>query len=137
MEDNNKNDINAALAALLAQSQQSSAPVAGGWNQPKPTASVAMPLGVSVPISLDTPAGKVRVYLQFGGENATSPQALMGLLESLAASGLPLDAWQQKQGGNSWGGNSGGYGNNQNRGGYGNNQNRGGYGNNQNHGGWR
>lgn len=108
-------DTLAALAALLQQAQGATqAPTVGGWNQPKPHGQAANVLGVSVPVALQTPIGKVRVYLAFGAEHAASPAALTTLLEQLANAGLPLDAWQpsnQTGSGSGWGsGNGGGYG---------------------------
>jgi len=140
MTDQTSNDTAAQLAALLTQMQgqggASAAPSA--WGKPAMQPSPAECLGVAVPISLDTPAGKIRVYLNFPGSCAASPDALMALIQQLAAAGLPLDAWQPREnssGGGSWGGsqggNGGGWGNR--GGGYGGN--RGGY--NNNGGGWK
>ena len=110
------------LAALLAQMQAAgvatsqAAPAANGWNKPAAVAPTAEVLGVSIPISLDTPAGKLRVYLNFPGSCASSPAALMALVEQLAQSGMPLDAWQPKQQGSGWGGGNNRSGYNSNRG---------------------
>lgn len=118
------NALNSQLAALQAQMQAqmqatgvtvSAAPNA--WAKPVTVPAMIEALGVSVPISLETPAGKIRLYLNFPGSAASSPQALMALIEALTREGVPLDVWQQKSGGNgSWGGggNRGGY--NSNRG---------------------
>jgi len=101
-----------ALAALLQQVQGVTAqPVVTGWNQPSQQSGPANVLGVSVPVALQTQAGKVRVYLAFGPEHAASPTALHALLEQLSNAGLPLDAWQpnnQQGNGSSWGGQNGG-----------------------------
>ena len=98
------NDINAALAALLAQAQaKPSTPSVGGWNQPAVSATPTNVIGVSVPIKLQTPMGSVRVYLAFGPEHASTPAALNALLEQLANAGLPLDAWQPSQSQSGWG----------------------------------
>lgn len=130
MSDQPDNATLAALQALLAQQQAQGAPAPGGWNQPAPRAQAEC-MGVSVPISLETPAGKIRLYLAFPGSCAASPDALMALVQQLQAAGLPLDAWQPRDsgGGGSWGGNSGGNGGGWNRG------NGGGFGGNR--GGWR
>lgn len=99
------------LAGLLAkvQAQQPS-----GWQQA--TSAPAECLGVAVPIKLDTPAGQIRLYLNFPGSAAATPAALLALLEQLAAAGLPLDTWESKSAGwgqrdgNGWNGNRSGYG---------------------------
>ena len=112
----NNTDQTAQLAALLAQMQASGAsvsPAPGGWAKPMPIA--ANPSGelqgVSIPISIRTPMGKIRVYLNFPGNMASSQDALMSLLETLAANNYPLDAWVPKpQGGYGGGGNRGGNG---------------------------
>lgn len=102
----------AQLAAMQAQGVSQSPQPASGWNQPAPVSAPSAVIGVSVPISLQTPIGKIRVYLAFGAEHAASPQALNSLIEKLSAQGLPLDAWQPQNGGNQsggWGGNNGGF----------------------------
>lgn len=104
-------------AALLARLQANAggapaaAPVANGWGAPAPAASaMPTPLGVLVPVELKGgDGGRVEVYIQFGPEFA-APQALVGLLSSLAASGIPLKVWKPKSqfGGGSGGGGFGG-----------------------------
>ena len=105
-------DTLTALVALLQQAQSGkTAPAVSGWNQQNPQGQAANVLGVSVPLAIQTPIGKVRVYVSFGPEHAASPAGLTSLLEQLANAGLPLDAWQpnQQQGnGSSWGGGNGG-----------------------------
>ena len=121
-------DQNSQLAALLAQVQALGAGgnvTASPWTKPAQSTGSPEVLGVSIPVSLETPAGKLRVYLNFSGAFASSPAALQGLVEQLANAGLPLDTYQPKQqSSGGWGGNSGGY----NRGGGGYNSNRGGWG---------
>lgn len=104
----------AQLAALLAQmqaaqttTQQPAAP-AGGWNQPRPVATAAEVQGVAVPLSLETPAGKIRVYLSFPAACAANPAALLGLIEQLHQAGYPLDVWKPKTEGEGWGTRQGG-----------------------------
>lgn len=96
--------LNALLAQLQVQQPQAGAM---GWAKPQ----VALnPAGLAVPLSIDTPNGKIRVYLQFPQESAQSPQAIMSLLESLANQGYPLDIW--RGGAGAWGAssrNSGGW----------------------------
>lgn len=100
----------AQLQALQQQAQpQAAQPAAGGWAQPQQPQAGALPSihGVAVPLSIETPMGKVRVYLSLGPEAAQSPQALMTALESIAAAGLPLDAWQPRESRGGWGGAGG------------------------------
>jgi hypothetical protein len=86
-------DMQAALSSLLSQFQGvSSQPQPTGWS--KPQAAPQEIVGVSIPISIELPKGKIRCYLHFGGQAASSPDALLGLLESLEAMGLPLDVWR-------------------------------------------
>lgn len=94
------NNLAAQLAALLAANPAplgaSATPATGfGWQRPQPLAASA-PVGVAVPVSLETPSGKIRVYLHFDGSAASSPQALNALLEGLAAQGVPLDCWRAR-----------------------------------------
>lgn len=106
-----------ALQMLLGQMQgQSTTPATGGWAKPAAPAAPAEILGVSIPISVETPAGKIRCYLNFPAAAAASPATLMALLEQLAAAGLPLDTWQPRESGSgsSWGNNNSGNGRNWN-----------------------
>jgi len=92
----NNSELLAQLQGLLGQVQTGST-----WNSaPKPQTEIA---GVSIPISLDTPKGKLRVYLSFPGTVATSPEALMSLVQQLDSMGMPLDFWSS---GSGWFGNS-------------------------------
>jgi hypothetical protein len=117
------NDTAAQLAALLTQMQASGATATAtpsAWSKPAAPSAPAEILGVSVPISVDTPVGKIRVYLNFPGSAAASPTALLGLIEQLAAAGLPLDAWQPKES-SGWGNrdsNGSGWSRGSNRGGW-------------------
>lgn len=100
----------AQLNDLLAKVQQQAAPTnqtQSAWQQPQPSTSALNIQGVGVPVSVQTPAGKVRCTFFLGAEHAATPQALMAALETMANAGIPIDAWQQKeQGGNNWGGNN-------------------------------
>jgi hypothetical protein len=101
------------LNDLLAKVQQQAAPIGAtvnAWQQPTASMAGLNIEGVGVPISIQTPAGKVRCQLYLGKEHAQTPQALMQALETMAGAGMPIDAWQQQnqQQGNSWGGNQGG-----------------------------
>ena len=102
------------LNELLAKVQQQAAPIGAtvttsAWTQPQPT-TVLNFQGVGIPVSIQTPAGKVRCTFWLGAEHAATPAALMGAIETMVNLGLPVDAWQQQnqQGGNSWNGNNGG-----------------------------
>lgn len=108
----------AALQAQLAALQQQTAPqqnaALSGWSKPQPTGAVNVQ-GVAVPVSVQTPIGKVRVYFWLGPEAAT-PDGLTAALEQMSAAGIPVDAWESK--GSGWGGNDnsrGGYGRNSRR----------------------
>lgn len=95
-------------AALLAALQgQLKAAQPGGWAQPQ--AAAPSIVGLEVPIKVQTPVGEIRLglQLQLTPETAT-PDAIMGLLQSLQAQGYPLDIWQPKQTG--WSGGNGGGG---------------------------
>jgi hypothetical protein len=72
-----------------------------GLPQPAPQSTALNIQGVGVPVSIQTPAGKVRCTFWLGAEHAQTPQALMAALEQMTNEGIPIDAWQAKeQGGN-------------------------------------
>lgn len=86
-----------------------------GWGAPAPAAPPT-PIGVLVPVEIDTPKGKATTHLMFGPEHA-GPGALAALVHGLLNMGVPVKAWAPKEGG--YGGgyrNGNGYGN---RGGWG------------------
>jgi hypothetical protein len=93
------------LTELLGKVTQQGAPqqTTSAWQQPQPTAGALNIQGVGVPVSVQTPAGKVRCTFWLGAEHAQTPQALMAALEQMANAGIPIDAWQQKESGNNWG----------------------------------
>lgn len=100
------------LAALLAQFGGNQAAALAGF-QAQPSAE---PTGISLPVSIESPMGKLRVYFHFPG-NFAKPEALMGLISQLAAMGVPLDTYGGGFGGGfnrggGYGGNGGGYGGN-------------------------
>jgi hypothetical protein len=104
-----------ALNALLQTVQQQGAGSGANlnaWQQPAASMAGLNIEGVGVPISLQTPAGKVRCTIYLGKDHAQTPQALMQALETMSAAGMPIDAWQSsnQQGGGSWGGNNNGGG---------------------------
>lgn len=107
-------EIQNQLAALLAQVQQNQGqPQQSAWTRPQPQTAIA---GVSVPISVETPKGKIRCYLSLPAECGANPDALMAALAELDAAGYPLDIWNRDQGGGNWnrggGSNGGGWGGN-------------------------
>jgi len=131
----NTNDQNAAanqqaqLMALLAQQMQAlgipasttvTPAAASGWGMPQTSNPMGAIEGISVPIAIETPAGKVRLYLHFPGSLAKSPEAIMSLVQALS-NHVPLDIWQSKN--NGWGrgggNNNGGYGRGGNNNGWG------------------
>ncbi len=102
----------AALNALLQTVQQQAvplnAPPVSAWTQPAPTAALSFQ-GVGIPVSVQTPAGKVRCTFWLDASHTQTPAALMSAIEAMVNAGLPVDSWQNnQQGGNSWGGNQGG-----------------------------
>ena len=112
MSEQTQTDVLQQLQTLLNQTQAQGAPQASAWQKPAAGAPAEV-LGVSIPVSIETGRGKLRVYLNFSGDHAASPESLMKLIEQLDAAGLPLDLWQNKRG---WGGKSGGWnGNNKRR----------------------
>lgn len=99
-------DVQAQLAHMLAQLQASGAQLhpqmaaqMTGWN--KPVAPPEICAGVSIPIKINTPAGSLRVYLNYSGSGLANPETLMELVESLERQGVPLDFW--RAGNASWG----------------------------------
>jgi hypothetical protein len=92
-------DVLQQLQTLLGQTQAQGAPQPSAWQKPAANTPADI-LGVSIPVSIETGRGKLRVYLNFSGDHAASPESLMTLIEQLDAAGLPLDLWQSKSG---WG----------------------------------
>jgi len=88
-----ENTTSDLMAMIKDLTQNKSTP--SGW-QKASNSSDADIQAVSVPISLETNSGKLRVYLHFDGSNAASPEALYALVEKLEAQGLPLDTWKPK-----------------------------------------
>ena len=101
------------LTELLGKVTQQGAPqqpASNGWQQPAPSSTALNIQGVGVPVSVQTPAGKVRCTFWLGAEHAQTPQALMQALETMANAGIPIDAWQEKASGSNWGNsNNNGY----------------------------
>lgn len=68
---------------------------------------------ISIPVKLDTPMGKVRIYLNCApGDVGQLQQLWMGhqqMLQQAHQMGIPLDAWVPKQKSN-WNNNRGGVG---------------------------
>jgi len=106
------------IAALTRQLQQLQAPgtqnpaTASGWQTLKPDTGAMGVQGVAVPVSVQTPIGKVRVYFWLGPEAARNPESLLAAIERMVLAGIPVDAWEGKGGnGGGWGGKSGGWNN--------------------------
>jgi hypothetical protein len=99
------------LLLRVQQQPQPAQPATNGWSQPAPQSTALNIQGVGVPVSVQTPAGKVRCTFWLGAEHAATPAALMAALETMANAGIPIDAWQQKESGGNWGNsnNNGGY----------------------------
>ena len=83
------------IDALQKQAQ----PSGSLWNKPQ---AQTEPESVSVPVSIQTATGKVRLYLTFKG--ITTPEQITALLNTLIDQGVPVDAWKQDawQGGSRW-----------------------------------
>ena len=118
------------LQALLAATQgKQTTPALSGWQQQVQQPAGLNIQGVSIPVSVQSSKGKVRVQMILGAEVGQSPAALQQAIEQMISMGVDVDAWQsQNSGGGGWGGNNGG--------GYQRNNGGGGWGGN-NGGGWR
>jgi len=123
------------LQALLAatQGKQPSAPVLGGWSQPVAPPTGLNIQGVSIPVSVQSSKGKVRVQIILGAEVGQSPAVLQQAIEQMISMGVDVDAWQSQSsgGGGNWGTRNGGGGNWGNR-----NDGGGNWGNRNGGGGW-
>ena len=113
------------LQALLAatQGKQPVAPVMGGWAQPVAPPTGLNIQGVSIPVSVQSSKGKVRVQIILGAEVGQSPVVLQQAIEQMINMGVDVDAWQSQSsgGGGSWGNRGGGnWGNRNGGGGWGN-----------------
>lgn len=105
MNEQNQQDLLAAMNALLAKASAPSAPASSGWNQPAQT-SPAMVQGVGVPVKISRGRGTLRITLWLPPECAASPAAINAALDQLEAAGIPLDVWEPKESG--WGTQRGG-----------------------------
>ena len=94
------------LMAMLKNQMNDAAEESDGWAVKKRSAPADIQ-GVSIPISIQTDSGKLRVYLHFPGEAASSPATLMVLVDSLLDKGMPLDVWKAK---GDWGSKKKGWG---------------------------
>jgi hypothetical protein len=90
-------DTNALLQALLQRLTPQPAPSVTSPFAPRPSAGPPQPVGLLVPVTLDTQAGQVRCYAQFGADVASNPQVLV---DTLLAAGWPIAAWNSDKG--SW-----------------------------------
>jgi len=106
------------LQALLVATQGKQAqtqPVLSGWAQPVQQPTGLNIQGVSIPVSVQSSKGKVRVQIILGAEVGQSPIALQQAIEQMISMGVDVDAWQSQSNsnsGNGWGnGNNSGGGN--------------------------
>lgn len=106
---------NEELLKMIAgiQQQQTAAPAAlatagnPGWGAPQPVTDIT-PIGVSIPMKIETEQGSLRVMVNLGPESITGPESLTAAIQALENKGFPLDFWKSKK--TSWGGGSnGGY----------------------------
>jgi hypothetical protein len=81
----------------MIKSLQSQHQEGGGWKKKQAATGNTEVKGVSIPISIETDNGKIRVYLHFDGSVASSPESLFALIEKLDSDGIPLDIWQGKK----------------------------------------
>lgn len=94
MSENESNEMKEMMEMLKSQMKETKQE-SSGWN--KKTKSVSADIqSVSIPLSIQTEEGKLRVYLHFDGSVAETPDSLMSLIESLARKGMPLDFWKSK-----------------------------------------
>lgn len=101
MTEQDKVEMQQMIAAILPQQTTQQPPALSAWGKPQ-AQQQSEPESISIPVSITTQAGKVRLYLNFPG--ITTPEQIIALLDSLFAKGVPVDAWQDKKqwGGNSW-----------------------------------
>lgn len=105
MNEQNQQELLAAMNELLKRAGAQSAPVSSGWNQPT-IAGPAMVQGIGVPVKISRGRGTLRITLWLPPECAASPAALNAALDQLEAAGIPLDVWEPKDSG--WGTQRGG-----------------------------
>ncbi|MBX7246357.1 MAG: hypothetical protein RKO24_12965 [Candidatus Competibacter sp.] len=106
MNEQNQQDLLAAMNALLAKAGAQSAPASTGWNQ-QAQAGPAMVQGIGVPVKISRGRGTLKITLWLPPECAASPAALNAALDQLEAAGIPLDVWEPKDSG--WGNTSRGW----------------------------
>lgn len=106
--DNEMNELRQQLAALRQEMQQRqpppataqvAQPTAGlltGWAQPPVAPADLSIIGVSVPVSVQTNTGNVRVYIALPAECGSNMSVLQRAVENLIAAGVPVDAWQPR-----------------------------------------
>ena len=96
--------MNGDQAAQIAQLQeqlktlQAAQPATSGingWQQPPKMPDLDVQ-GVGIPLSIQTPKGKLRVTVFLGSQHVSSPDVLMATVEKMADLGMPLDIWESK-----------------------------------------
>lgn len=88
--------IKANLLQMLGQMPQIQQPQ-DDWGVPQ---AVPMPKLIGIPMNINTPSGKLRVYYYFDGTLGQNSESLMTFIKSLKDAGRPLDFW--KGGGKQW-----------------------------------
>lgn len=94
----------AALTAALTQQQPAAAqPIhqqqtgLTAWAQPAAPSMQLSIIGVSVPVEVQTQAGKARCYLALPPECASNMQMLANAITTLINAGIPVAAWESRQ----------------------------------------
>lgn len=108
MNEQTPQDLLNAMNALLQKATPQTS--ATGWAQPQQQTPAALVQGVGVPVKISRGRGNLKILLWLPAECASSPSALNAALDQLESAGIPLDIWEPKDSGGSWGGSSNGYG---------------------------
>lgn len=99
------NELAAQLGKLAEQMGMQLTPKGGGGSWAGAPPAIEAPfVGVSIPINVETPLGKVRCYLSLPAEAASSAAALQEAIKRIADMGLPVDAFRPNNGGGGYGG---------------------------------
>ena len=99
MPQSKQDDLLEQLQGVLEQfaTQGQTAGPAASWSGRRRGAPGEV-LGVAVPLKVNTPSGKVRVYLSLPPEVATSEDSLVDAIEGLLDAGFPVDVWRDRDG---------------------------------------
>jgi hypothetical protein len=85
------------LLEQFASQRQEAAPAASGWARRRSTGPGEV-LAVAVPVKVNTPSGKVRVYVSLPPETAASEDSLVDAIEALLDAWFPVDVWRDRDG---------------------------------------